>query len=203
MNDAERLDDWWNELVPSGIQDAVQQRAQTQQEANTQLWLAELAQWKARAEAAEARVKELEVLLGTVQFLASAPQEIAAAETRAVAAEAALAAVPCKAIYDCWYHSDGQTPDDSADTVEKWLEATRTATEPDWAKAPGLAKWWAVDEDGTAHWYWAEPTMGKHGWFVKGTNPYLVVTSQLAGHVELIGSDWWDTLRRKPGSSTS
>lgn len=120
---------------------------------------------------------------------------------RAETAEAKLAAVPRKAIYDCWYHSDGQTPDDSADAVEKWLNTTSTVLEPDWSKAPGLAKWWAVDEDGTARWYWAEPTMGKHGWFVKGTDPYLVATSQLAGRIELIFCDWWDTLRYKPGST--
>lgn len=73
--------------------------------------------------------------------------------------------------------------------------------EPDWSKAPRMAKWWAVDEDGTAHWYWTEPTMGKHGWFVRGNSTHLVVTSQLAGHIELIGRDWWDTLRCKPGST--
>lgn len=73
--------------------------------------------------------------------------------------------------------------------------------EPDWSKAPRLAKWWAVDEDGTAHWYWTEPTMGKHGWFVRGSSTHLVGTSQLAGHIELIGRDWWDTLRCKPGST--
>ena len=71
------------------------------------------------------------------------------------------------------------------------------AQNPDWTKAPNLAKWWAVDEDGTAHWYWTEPTMGKHGWFVRGNSAYCNVTSQSAGHVELIGSDWWDTLRQR------
>jgi len=73
-----------------------------------------------------------------------------------------------------------------------------TSNEPDWAKSPSLAKWWAVDEDGTARWYWSEPTMGKHGWFVRGNSAHLVATSQLAGQVELNGRDWWDTLRQKP-----
>lgn len=47
-----------------------------------------------------------------------------AAVKRAEAAEAQLAAVPSKAIYDCWYHSDGQTPDESATAVEAWLVST-------------------------------------------------------------------------------
>lgn len=72
--------------------------------------------------------------------------------------------------------------------------------EPDWTESPRLAKWWAVDEDGTARWYWSEPTMGKHGWFVRGNSAHLVATSQLAGHVELNGRDWWETLRRNPQS---
>ncbi len=86
-----------------------------------------------------------------------------------------------------------------AETAEAKLAAL--TFEPDWSKAPRLAKWWAVDEDGTAHWYWTEPTMGKHGWFVRGSSTHLVGTSQLAGHIELIGRDWWDTLRCKPGST--
>ena len=55
--------------------------------------------------------------------------EAAAQRERAEAAEAKLAAIPYKAIHDCWYHSDGQTPDTSADIVEAWLDGAKPFTD--------------------------------------------------------------------------
>ncbi len=82
--------------------------------------------------AATQRDEQRRVLLDDAQVLARDAQRraadaeiaLAAAIKRAEAAEAQLAAVPSKAIYDCWYHSDGQTPDESATAVEAWLVST-------------------------------------------------------------------------------
>lgn len=47
MNDGERLDDWWNELIPSGIKDAVQQATEEQRgEVSAALQSAQLTQEK-------------------------------------------------------------------------------------------------------------------------------------------------------------
>lgn len=78
------------------------------------------------------RDEQRRVLLDDAQVLARDAQRraadaeiaLAAAIKRAEAAEAQLAAVPSKAIYDCWYHADGQTPDESVTAVEAWLVST-------------------------------------------------------------------------------
>ena len=73
------------------------------------------------------------------------------------------------------------------------------APEPDWSKAPRWCCWWAVNEDGTATWFGPRPSLGSRWWYVRQNSTHCNVTSHAAGHVDLNGCDWQETLRCKPG----
>lgn len=59
----------------------------------------------------------------------------------------------------------------------------------DWAQAPKGSQWWAVDADGTAHWFLA-PNVAAHTsfWF---SEPVLAPAFGFAG-------DWRQSLTERP-----
>ena len=49
------------------------------------------------------------------------------------------------------YFPDAMTDTNKPSLAE--IAAAEVAIEVDWSLAPAHARWWAVDEDGRAHWY--------------------------------------------------
>ena len=76
---------------------------------------------------------------------------------------------------------------------------------PDWSDAPSWAQWWAVDGDGHAYWYAAEPTYNAQcdTWQVK-SGPWWIWYSQGTTFEEDRsvrsgqGIDYRQTLRSRP-----
>jgi hypothetical protein len=63
---------------------------------------------------------------------------------------------------------------------------------PDWSKAPPWAQFWAMNSDGHAYWYAAEPTYNAQRdiWEITTDPQYKMAYSA--------SIDWASTLRRRP-----
>jgi hypothetical protein len=63
---------------------------------------------------------------------------------------------------------------------------------PDWSDAPSWANWWAMNGDGHAYWYAAEPTYNTQCdiWQITIDPQYKMVYAATI--------DWSNTLRRRP-----
>jgi hypothetical protein len=58
---------------------------------------------------------------------------------------------------------------------------------PDWSQAPKWAMWWAMDQDGWAHWFERRPKIVDHEWWNSG---------QIETACDL--GEWDKTLQRRP-----
>ena len=71
------------------------------------------------------------------------------------------------------------------------LESQPKRPEPNWDEAPEWAMWWAVDADGEACFFEAEPVRDDMIWDNRGK-------WDCAGEVNLSNLDWRETLTKRP-----
>lgn len=83
------------------------------------------------------------------------------------------------------------------DIVLELLDNLPQPPEPDWSQAPDWAQWWAVDADGTAVWYEAEPFVSDPFMWDWNYTPHTQNKIDKILHIP-IGIDWRTTLRRRP-----
>lgn len=60
----------------------------------------------------------------------------------------------------------------------------------DWSKAPKLARWWAVDEDGQAYWYCAPDVAARTAFWFADSLPAPTFGYE---------GDWRESLTERPG----
>lgn len=75
--------------------------------------------------------------------------------------------------------------------------------QPDWGQAPEWAEWWAVDPNGWAHWFEAEPllalTINYSGWVPKTINGVQQGMELWAAEYDLaLGVDWRTLTQQRP-----
>jgi hypothetical protein len=71
--------------------------------------------------------------------------------------------------------------------------------EPAWHVAPPWAQYWAVNKDGFACWYAAEPRRGCTVWWNRiGTQRQAALPRWFLDRLCMTGLDWRETLRSRP-----
>jgi len=66
---------------------------------------------------------------------------------------------------------------------------------PNWNTAPKWAQWFAIDSDGYAYWWLADPKPSRSRWSGDGS-----IRSQIASlsRVDMTNINWKETLRKRP-----